>query len=134
MVKTLPSDARGVGLIPGQGVLIPHTSWSKKQNIKQKSYCNKFNTDFKNDPYQKNLKKKKDKLYFLKNVKINHYCCDKPLFSVGLPIVRNGHANETQGKSSLPKGGDGSFKIPRGDQRRGKRKGLLETISYLTAG
>ena len=32
----------------------------KKQNIKQKQYCNKFNEDFKNGPHQKNLKKKKE--------------------------------------------------------------------------
>ena len=51
MVKTLLSIARGVGLIPSHEVLIPHTSWTKKQNIKQKSYCNKLNKDFKNDPY-----------------------------------------------------------------------------------
>ena len=31
----------------------------KTRNIKQKQYCNKFNKDFKNGPYQKNLKKKK---------------------------------------------------------------------------
>ena len=35
--------------------------WSKRQNIKQKQYCNKFNKDFiKNGPHQqqqKNLKK-----------------------------------------------------------------------------
>ena len=27
----------------------------KKQNIKQKQYCNKFNKEFKNGPHQKNL-------------------------------------------------------------------------------
>lgn len=30
----------------------------KNQNVKQKQYPNKFNKDFKNDPHQKNLKKK----------------------------------------------------------------------------
>ena len=35
-VKPLPSPARGVGLIPGQGTRIPHASWPKNQNIKQK--------------------------------------------------------------------------------------------------
>ena len=49
-VKTSPSNAGGAGLIPGQGVKIPHTSWPKNQNIKQKQYCNKFNE-------KKNLKK-----------------------------------------------------------------------------
>ena len=33
MVKTLLSNAGGVGLIPGQGVKIPHASWPKNQNI-----------------------------------------------------------------------------------------------------
>ena len=54
--KTLPSKAGGVGLIPGQGAKIPHASWTKKQNIKQKLCCNKFNKDFKNDPHPKNKK------------------------------------------------------------------------------
>ena len=47
MVKTLPSSAGDAGLIPGRGAKIPHASAPKKQNIKQKQYCNKFNTDFK---------------------------------------------------------------------------------------
>ena len=48
MVKTLPSNAGGVGSIPGLGAKIPLASWPKTQNIKQKQYCNKFNKDFKN--------------------------------------------------------------------------------------
>ena len=48
MVKTLPSNAGGAGSIPGQEAEIPHASWPKNQNIKQKQYCNKFNKDFKN--------------------------------------------------------------------------------------
>ena len=47
VVKTLPSNAEGVGSIPGQGIKIPHASWSENQNIKQKQYCNKFNKGFK---------------------------------------------------------------------------------------
>ena len=50
VVKTLPSNAGGVDSIPGWGADIPHTSGPKKQNIKQKQYCNKFNKDF---PHQK---------------------------------------------------------------------------------
>ena len=38
VVKTLSSNAGGVGSIPGQGV---------NQNIKQKQCCNKCNKDFK---------------------------------------------------------------------------------------
>ena len=33
MVKTLPSNARSVGPIPGQGAKIPHVSWPKNQNV-----------------------------------------------------------------------------------------------------
>ena len=59
VVKTLPSNAGGMDLIPGWGAKIPHASQPKKkkknQNIKQKWYCNKFNQDFKNGPHQKNL-------------------------------------------------------------------------------
>ena len=51
MVKTSPSDAEGAGSIPGLGTKIPHASWPKNQNIKQKQYCNKFNKDFKNGPH-----------------------------------------------------------------------------------
>ena len=57
MVKTLPSNAGGAGSIPGQGAKIPHALGPKKQNIKQKQYCNKFNKDFKNGPHQKRKRK-----------------------------------------------------------------------------
>ena len=50
VVKTLPSNAGGVGSIPGRGAKIPHGLQSKHQNIKQKLYCKKFT---------KRLKKKK---------------------------------------------------------------------------
>ena len=53
---TSTSISGGVSLIPGPGDKIPHVSQPKKQNIKQKQYCNKFNKDFKNGPCQKNLK------------------------------------------------------------------------------
>ena len=33
VVKTLPSNAGGAGLIPGQGAKIPHASQPKYQNI-----------------------------------------------------------------------------------------------------
>ena len=59
MVKTLPSNAGVVGLIPGRGAKIPHALGPKTQHIKQKQYCNKFNKDFKSGPRQKILKKKK---------------------------------------------------------------------------
>ena len=38
MVKTLPSNAGGMGLIPGGGAKIPHASRPQNQNIKQKQY------------------------------------------------------------------------------------------------
>ena len=43
MVKTLPSNARGTGLIPSQGAKIPYALWPKNQNIKQKQYYNELN-------------------------------------------------------------------------------------------
>ena len=61
MVKTLPSNAEGVGSIRGRGAKIPHASQPENQNIKQKRYCNKFNKDFKNGPHQKNKKILKEK-------------------------------------------------------------------------
>ena len=51
MVKTSPFNAGGAGSIPGQGAKIPRALRPKNQNIKQKQYCNKFNTNFKNGPY-----------------------------------------------------------------------------------
>ena len=45
MAKTLPSNAGGEGLIPGEGAKIPHASWPKTPNIKQKPFCHKFNKD-----------------------------------------------------------------------------------------
>ena len=54
VVKISPSSAGGVGSIPGQGARIPHASVPKKQNKKQKKYCNKLSKDLKNGPYQRN--------------------------------------------------------------------------------
>ena len=51
VVKASPSSAGGAGLIPGWGARIPHVSWPKDQNIKQKQYGNKFSEDFKNGPH-----------------------------------------------------------------------------------
>ena len=47
LVKTSPSSAGGVGLIPGRGAQVLHAFWPKNQNLKQKPYCNKFNKDLK---------------------------------------------------------------------------------------
>ena len=49
------SSTGGVGSIPGQAAKIPHASWPKNQNRKQKPYCNKFHKDFKNCPHQKKI-------------------------------------------------------------------------------
>ena len=45
-----------MGSIPGQGAKIPHASWPKSQNIKQKKYCNKFNKGLKMIHHRKILK------------------------------------------------------------------------------
>ena len=50
--------------VPGRGTKIPHASWLKSQNIKQKQYCNKLNKNFKNDSHLKNLFKK-DRSFFI---------------------------------------------------------------------
>ena len=63
VVRTLGAfTAVGSGSIPGRGGKIPHVSWPKNQNMKQKQYCNKFNKDFK----KVHIKKKKN----LKNNKV----------------------------------------------------------------
>ena len=51
VVKTSPSNAGGEGSIPAQGANIPRASQPKKQNIKQKQYCD--NEGLKKSPYQK---------------------------------------------------------------------------------
>ena len=61
VVKTSPSNAGGVGSIPGRVAKVPHALRPKNQNIKQKQYCNKFNKDFKNDSHQKKIIKKQRK-------------------------------------------------------------------------
>ena len=35
-VKTSPSNAEGVGSIPGWGTKTPHASWPENQNLKDK--------------------------------------------------------------------------------------------------
>ena len=51
MVKTLSSNARGVGLIPGPKTKILHASWPKSQNIKQKQNVTNSIKTFKNGPH-----------------------------------------------------------------------------------
>ena len=66
MVKTSPSKAGGVGSIPGHGANTPHAlEAKKKQNIKQKQYCNKFNKDLKKKKVHiKKIKVIKKKMFF----------------------------------------------------------------------
>ena len=52
VVGTSPSNAWGVGSIPGRGAKIPHVLGPKNQKIKQKKYCNKFRKDFKNGSHK----------------------------------------------------------------------------------
>ena len=47
MVKPLPSNAGGTGLISGQAAKISCASWPKNKNIEQKQCCDKFHKDFK---------------------------------------------------------------------------------------
>ena len=62
LVKTLPSNAGGAGLIPCWETKIPHACGPKKQNIKEKQNCNKFHKDLKNGPHQQKIFfKKKEK-------------------------------------------------------------------------
>ena len=55
MVQTSHSNAGGASSTSGQEAEIPHASWPKNQNIKQKPYCNKSGQDFKNDPLKKKI-------------------------------------------------------------------------------
>ena len=42
----LRPQAQGAGSFPCPRAMAPHASWPKKQNLKQKRYCNKFNKDY----------------------------------------------------------------------------------------
>ena len=53
MVKTLPSNAGGVGSIPGQGAKVPHASRPKNQNIKQMFIVTNSIKTLKMDHFQK---------------------------------------------------------------------------------
>ena len=58
MVEISPSNAEGMGSVPGRGAKIPPMPLSQKyQTIKQKQYCNKFDKDFKNGSHQKKKEK-----------------------------------------------------------------------------
>ena len=46
VIRTSSSNAQDVGLIPVWEARNSHASQPKKQNIKQKQNCNKFNKDF----------------------------------------------------------------------------------------
>jgi len=46
MVKTLPSNAYGVGSIPGQGTRILHALWLQKQKTKNKKNHHKTEAIF----------------------------------------------------------------------------------------
>ena len=54
VLKTLPSNARGLGSIPGWGAKIPRFMAKKLQ---QKQYCNNKRKNLKNDPHKKTFKK-----------------------------------------------------------------------------
>ena len=43
----------GADSVSGWGAKMPHASWAKNQNLKQKQYCNKFSKDFKNGSHKK---------------------------------------------------------------------------------
>ena len=49
VVKTSPPNTGGTNSIPEQRAKIPHASWPKNQNTKQKQYCYKFNKAFKKE-------------------------------------------------------------------------------------
>ena len=44
-IQTLPSNAEGVGSVPGQGGKMPRTSLSTNQSIKQKQHRNIISKD-----------------------------------------------------------------------------------------
>ena len=55
MVNTLFSNASGVGLILGQGTVIPHDFWPKNQNMKQKNTVANSIKTYKHSAHQKKI-------------------------------------------------------------------------------
>ena len=55
IVGTLPCSSGDAGLFPDWKAKISRASGPKKQNIKQKQYCNKFSKDFYNGPHRKKI-------------------------------------------------------------------------------
>ena len=60
---TLPSNAGGEGLSLCQGPKIPHASWPKNQNIKQKSNIVPNSIKTKNGTHQKKKKSRTKKVF-----------------------------------------------------------------------
>ena len=60
VVKTSPSNARGVGSIPNWGAKTPHALQPTNQNMKQKPYCNKLIKTLR----MVHIKKKKKNFFF----------------------------------------------------------------------
>ena len=57
VVKALPSSARDACSVPGWELRSSMPCGQKKQNIKQKQYCNKFNEDLKKKVHIQKKKK-----------------------------------------------------------------------------
>ena len=57
---------------------VPHASWPKNQNIKQKQYCNKFSKGFKKKVHIKKIFKKGSKflvlIYMCKSLRLSSIC------------------------------------------------------------
>ena len=88
-IKISPSNAGGVGLIPGQGAKILYDLWPKKSKHKQQKYYNKSNKDFLKWSTLTNLKKKKRLLWGLNtltNIKYFHEYVLNPTYVLTLTI------------------------------------------------
>ena len=68
VVKTLFSNARGVGSIPVQGARIPHALLPKTQRENRKNIVTKSIKTFKRVHIKKSLKKKKKNYSSLRNI------------------------------------------------------------------
>ena len=66
VIKTLPSNAGGAGSILGQGAKISHSSWPKKQNVKQSILLQIHLRFFKWSAIKKKTKKKEGLWEFLR--------------------------------------------------------------------
>ena len=97
---TSPSNAVGICSVPRQGNKIPYASLiAKKQSVRQKQYCNKFNKDFGNGPHQK--KKRIYCVFIFMNISILVWVPPSMSFEFGRRIKTSVYKTERNARKCI---------------------------------